>query len=247
MKIGVVKHLNARPLTYGIEKSGEHEILYENPSVLKDELLKGNLDTALISSVECLRNKDSLGYSTTTGVCATGKVRSILYFKNLTDPLPKEVFVDMGSRSSVALLQVLFKRNYNFIPKVIPSDPVLIQEKLKAGIGSHLLFGDNALLADRNLDNYHITDLAEWWNQDTNLGFCFAFWAYPKDKPVSDDLFYFSLEFGLKNIEEIISSESRFTRPMLELYLKNELHYLVQTKDKVGFELFSEEIEKMDK
>lgn len=242
MKIGVVKHLNARPLTYGIEKSGEHEILYENPSVLKDELLKGNLDTALISSVECIRNQHSLGYSTATGVCATGKVRSILFFENVKELEPKEISVDFGSRSSVALLQILIKRKYNYIPKVVPTDPVLIQNSIHQGKGSHLLFGDNALLAEYDSDKYRVIDLAEWWNTDTQLGFCFAFWAYPKKSPVSDDLFYFSLEYGLKNIQEIISLETRFPPLMLETYLKKELHYLVRSKDRQGFELFSQEV-----
>ena len=82
MKIGVVKHLNARPLTYGFEKKGEHSIFYENPSVLKEELLKGNLDLALISSVECIRNSDVLDFSLSTGVCSSNRVRSILYFEN---------------------------------------------------------------------------------------------------------------------------------------------------------------------
>ena len=68
MKIGIVKHLNARPLTYGFEKSGSHELVFENPSVLKDLLLKGKLDTALISSVECIRNESVLAYSTACGV-----------------------------------------------------------------------------------------------------------------------------------------------------------------------------------
>ncbi|HMY65661.1 MAG TPA: ABC transporter substrate-binding protein, partial [Leptospiraceae bacterium] len=63
MRIGLVKHSNARPLTFGIEKSGEHSLVYENPSVLKDLLLEGKLDTALISSVECIRNR-GLSYTT---------------------------------------------------------------------------------------------------------------------------------------------------------------------------------------
>jgi chorismate dehydratase len=242
VRIGVVKHLNARPLTYGIEKSKEHEVFYENPSVLKDELLKGNLDTALISSVECLKNSSILEYSNVVGVCATGKVRSILFFENLHEPQPKKIFVDWGSRSSVALLQVLFKRNYSFIPEVIPTNPTEIQEKIKIGLGSHLLFGDNALLAEYDPNKYKAIDLAEWWYQDTSLGFCFAFWAYPKTKPISDDLFFFSLEYGLKNLEEIISAEKRFSREMLETYLKQELHYLVRSTDKAGFDLFASEI-----
>jgi chorismate dehydratase len=245
MKIGVVKHLNARPLSYGIEKSGEHEIVYENPSFLKDELICGNLDAALISSVECLRNADTLSYSLSTGVCASTKVRSILYFENKFEPVSRSIPVDRGSRTSVALLQILIEKKYGFIPETIPTDPKLIQESINLGKGSHLLFGDNALVANYDPDRYRVIDLAEWWNQETGLGFCFAFWAFPKERPVSDDLFYISLEYGLKNLEEIIQMEKRFPRDMLETYLKQELHYIVNSKDKAGFRLFSEEVQRL--
>jgi chorismate dehydratase len=115
MKIGVVKHLNARPLTYGLEKNIEHSVLYENPSVLKEELLNNNLDLALISSVECIRNESKLDFSMSTGVCAEKKVRSILFFENKKEANPEVIFVDEGSRSSVALLRILYHEKYKIL------------------------------------------------------------------------------------------------------------------------------------
>ena len=43
---------------------------------------------------------------------------------------------------------------------------------------------------------------------------------------------------NLSNIEEIISSEKRFSVEMLNSYLKNELHYRITVDDLSGFELF---------
>lgn len=240
MRIGLVKHINARPLTYGFEKSGEHSLLYENPSVLKDELLAGNLDLALISSIECLRNKDKLNFSLSTGVCATEKVRSILFFKNKVEDFHK-IYVDFGSRSSVALLKVLIYRTYSFLPETLPEKPEVIQEMIHKTKGSHLLFGDNALVAKYDPNFYECIDLASWWHKLTGLGFCFAFWAYPKDSKISEDVFYISLEEGLKNLNEIIQKETRIEKNLLETYLKKELHYIVTSKDKMGFELFEKE------
>ena len=74
---------------------------------MKEELLKGNLDLALISSVECIRNSDVLDFSLSTGVCSSNRVRSILYFENKFHKETK-IHVDEGSRSSVALLKILF-------------------------------------------------------------------------------------------------------------------------------------------
>ncbi len=245
MRIGLVKHLNARPLTYGFENSGEHELLYENPSVLKDELLLGNLDLALISSIECLRNKDKLDFSLSTGVCASKRVRSILFFQNKKEEFSK-VYVDIGSRSSVALLKILIHKHYSFLIETIPESPKKIQEMLHLKHGSHLLFGDNALLANYDPNFYECIDLASWWYNSTGLGFCFAFWAYPKEKKVSDDLLYISLEEGLKNLNEIIEKETRLEKSLIETYLKKELHYIVNSNDRKGFELFSEECKKLN-
>jgi chorismate dehydratase len=239
MKIGIVKHLNARPLTFGIENDSSHIILNENPSILKEELLKGNLDCALISSVECIRNKEPLSYSLSTGVCAKDKVRSILFYHNKEEGFPKKkILVDKGSRSSVALLKILHAEEYGTVPETIASDPVFIQEQIKINNGSHLLFGDNALMAKYDSFKYNAIDLAEWWNRVTGKYFCFALWAYPKTKPVSDEIFYKSLEYGLTHLEEILNKETRFPYEMISTYLKKELHYVLDSKDKEGFALF---------
>lgn len=239
MKIGIVKHLNARPLTYGLEKNGGHDLFYENPSVLKEELLKGNLDIALISSVECLRNKDKLAWSYSTGVCAREKVRSILFFQNKHQihPVP-QIFVDKGSRSSVALLKILYFATYGQLVETIALDPKEIQNKIGLGEASHLLFGDNALLANWDEKNYSVIDLAEWWNRLTAQHFCFALWAYPKNLRVDESIFYKSLEFGLQHIDEIIQMETRFPIWLTARYLKEELHYVLDEKDRSGFLLF---------
>jgi chorismate dehydratase len=239
MKIGIVKHLNARPLTYGFEKSGSHELVFENPSVLKDLLLKGELDTALISSVECIRNESVLAYSTACGVCAKEKVRSILFFKNKKETFPPDrIYTDAGSRSSVALLQTLLKKETGKLIEVIPTDPNLILENIQNARNSHLLFGDNALLATWDSSVYEVYDLAEWWHKETNLYFVFAFWAFPKGASFSDSFFLDSLDYGLEHLEEIISGEKRFTRDMLNSYLKKELHYRITPIDLSGFALF---------
>ena len=239
MRIGIVKHLNARPLTYGFEKKGSHTLVYDNPSVLVDYLLRGDLDLALISSVECLRNENFLDYSLSTGVCSAQKVRSILYFENKREDSPfARIHVDSGSRSSVALLKILIAARYAQIPTTLATPSTEIQKMIENGIGSHLLFGDNALLAKWDPDQYTVYDLATLWNEATSHFFCFALWAYPKNQKIESDLFYSSLEYGLQNIDEIISNEHRFSEDMIREYLLKELHYVLTEKDKEGFEEF---------
>jgi chorismate dehydratase len=240
MKIGIVKHLNARPLTYYFENTEGFETVADNPSVLVELLKKGNLDLALISSIECERNHNQLGYSKAVGVCAKDFVRSVLFYKNKKDLKPPErIYTDSGSRASVALLQCLFHLTYGFKPEVIPTNADQIESMMEKGNGSHLLFGDHALL-HKTTPNYEIIDLASWWNQSTGLYFCFAFWAYPKDKPIEDSLLKKALDYGLKNLDQIIQKETRLPTGIVDRYLRTELHYIPEEKNLKGFELYIE-------
>ncbi|RHX87013.1 menaquinone biosynthetic enzyme MqnA/MqnD family protein [Leptospira stimsonii] len=247
MKIGIVKHLNARPLTWGFEKDSKNRIVPDNPALLKDYLLKGEIDLGLISSIECIRNREILNAYQTTGVCAREKVRSILFFKNLKEEYPpKVILTDNGSKTSMALVRVLVHEESGKIPDVIPTDSKIIQEQIENGIGSHMLFGDNALLAKWNAEFYEVRDLAQWWNQITDLGFIFALWASKKPLQVEESLLIQSLEYGITHIEEIISQESRLPETVVREYLTRELHYRVTEEDRKGFLLFGEKCKELD-
>ncbi|MDV6237313.1 menaquinone biosynthesis protein [Leptospira ellisii] len=247
MKIGIVKHLNARPLTWGFEKDENHGIVTENPAVLKDYLINGIIDVGLISSIECIRNAELLNSYGTTGVCAADKVRSILFFRNKRETFPpRSILTDNGSKTSVSLVRVLVHEESGTIPEVIPTDSAIIQERIGKGVGSHMLFGDNALLAKWNPDDYEVLDLAEWWHKITGFGFIFALWASKKPLLVEESLFLNSLEYGLAHIEEIVSHESRLPENLVRTYLTRELHYEVTEGDRKGFVLFGEKCKKLN-
>ena len=52
LRIGCVKYLNARPLIHG----GEGKVDFDHPSALCNKLATAELDVALVSSFEFLRN-----------------------------------------------------------------------------------------------------------------------------------------------------------------------------------------------
>ncbi|TGM82029.1 menaquinone biosynthesis protein [Leptospira mtsangambouensis] len=238
MKIGIVKHLNARPLTLYFERTSGYLPVYENPSVLIELLKQGELDCALVSSIECERNHETLDYTKVVGVCARDVVRSVLFFRHEKDAgMPQVVYTDKGSRSSVALLQCLLYREFGKIVEVVPTPASEISQMMLDGIGSHLLFGDHALL-QTPVPGYQVVDLAEWWNRSTGLYFCFAFWAFPKGKVWDDRLFLTALEYGLKELDSIIKEEKRLPIAVTDRYLKQELHYIPEQKNLDGFDLF---------
>ena len=239
MKIGIVKSINARPLTWGFETDLSSIIISDTPAALSLMLQRGEIDAALISSVECLRHAD-LDFNTSVGVCTENRVRSILYFRNKTETsIPSAVFVDNGSRSSVALLKILFRLGHNREIATSEEDPGRIQEMILAGQGHHLLFGDNAIFARWDEDVYETTDLSAWWNELTGLPFCYAFWAFSKNRPLPPELFENSLKAGLNAIDDIIARHPAFDREMLIKYFSEDLHYRTTARDLAGFELFA--------
>src|SRR4030095_2982243 len=77
MRIGAVSYLNTKPLVYGLsELAPEHELIFDLPSRLADDLARGLLDVALIPSIEFLRNP---GYAVVSDACIAcrGPVRSV--------------------------------------------------------------------------------------------------------------------------------------------------------------------------
>lgn len=238
--------MNARPLGYGLLNQGSHEIVLDLPSRLYEALQQGRLDAALISSVECLRSP-GLGYSDAVGVCADGRVRSILYFERaqskagpVPPELPRRVLADSGSRTSQALLRVLFQKQFNAQPALVQTPASEIPALLAPGEGG-LLIGDAALdfyeRPDR--DKFVLRDLGEWWKEQEGLPMVYALWAFPQSAPVAGQVFMDSLEAGLAALDSIARDSGR---PGAEDYLKKILHYRLTEADKKSLNVFSERL-----
>ena len=243
MRIGLVSYLNAQPLGYGFLQSGIHEIVQDLPSRLFEQLCSGKLDTALISSVECLRSPD-LGWSKAAGVCAAGAVRSILYFERRGQKpgthLPARVLADSGSRTSQALLRVLFQKALGAQPLLVQMRASEIADQVRDGEGG-LLIGDAALdfYERKDAGEFLLRDLGEWWMSQESLPMVYALWAYPAERPVADRVFTESLDAGLHNLEGIARNSGRAGA---DDYLKRILHYYLTDKDREALNVFSERL-----
>lgn len=235
MRIGLVQFLNARPLDYGLRQLARTQskltLVEDIPSRLVELLLDDKLDAALISSVECLRHKDRLTYIDIVGVCARNRAESLFYIKPITpntssDPAApvERIFADFGSRTTIALLKILYLRNNKILPEIILKDPLEIPDLLGSQDGG-LLIGDAAMQfkVSKHSANFSITDLANWWYQKEALPFVFALWAFPRTNPVDSEIFLESYHQGKLHMEEIIASASHLPNP--RSYLTQNLHY----------------------
>ena len=102
LRIGVIDFVNTLPLIRGLEarESGDYELVYGPPSALADKLRHGELDTALIPSVEFFRG---VGDAVVPGLCiaSAGPVESIRLIAQRPLQEIRRVLVDKSSRSSV--------------------------------------------------------------------------------------------------------------------------------------------------
>jgi chorismate dehydratase len=110
-----------------------------------------------------------------------------------------------------------------------------------------LLIGDPALQVDRS--DYFTLDLAEEWVTCTGKSCVFAFWAIRKQALAGGDgasitkLFKDSRDHGLtpKNLEAIAqewSGRLGLTVDVVRAYLKDNIHYYLDTPCLEGLELF---------
>jgi chorismate dehydratase len=174
LRIGAVEYLNARPLICDLpDLLPGSQLVLEVPSRLADDLAAGKLDVALIPVIEYFRGSN---YRIVPGIAivSTGAVLSVTLFarKPLTEI--ESVALDIGSRTSIALTQILLQKRYQLSPRwlSLPLD----QPAEETDADAVLLIGDRAMRAA--LPGFpHSYDLGREWHEWTGLPFVYAVWA----------------------------------------------------------------------
>jgi chorismate dehydratase len=175
VRIGAVGYLNARPLTWALDRSPERwQIRYDVPSVCAALLHAGDVDLGLIPTVEYLQSAD---YRFVPGVAigSRGPVASVaLYTRGPVDRI-RSIALDTSSRTSVSLIRVLCRHRFQIDPEFVAHAPDLatMTERHDAG----LLIGDPAFDADHAALGLHKVDLGEEWTAMTGLPFVYAAWT----------------------------------------------------------------------
>jgi chorismate dehydratase len=173
LRIGCVKYLNARPLIHG----WEGDVDFDHPSVLCRRLATGELDVALVSSFEFLRNPiycivDDISIS------SDGPVYSVIVAHHGKISDIEEIQLDPASETSTNLLRCV-------LPE-LGLDPRLAQSRTgvspavaesNAGRRAQLLIGDQAIRFRQEYANeFSFWDLGEQWMKLFNVPFVYALW-----------------------------------------------------------------------
>ncbi|HEY0321452.1 MAG TPA: menaquinone biosynthesis protein [Pyrinomonadaceae bacterium] len=242
-RIAASSYLNTAPLIWSfLEGSRRHEaelLTHEAPARCAELLARGEVDAALVPVIEYQRIPEIL---VVPSVCvgSRSRVRSVvLVTENRELKDVRTVALDTSSRTSVALIRLMFREFIGFEPEWKQAEPDL-QAMLREADAA-LIIGDPAMTFSR--ETLRVYDLASLWREHTGLGFVFAMWmaqgrAVERIKAVD---FARARDEGLAHVEEIAAHyEKRLKLSLDELhtYLLENICFELDEEMLAGLELF---------
>jgi chorismate dehydratase len=177
IRVGAVSYLNAKPLCYRLEEfAPSARLIMDLPSRLADRLAVGELDLALIPSIEYFRAAPR-NYEILPGfaIAARGAVRSVKLFSRVPPEAIDRLALDEGSRTSQVLAQVWLHARHGVRPSQVELLPMGVSP-LESTADAVLVIGDRAMRVPSE-PFYSVFDLGSAWNELTGLPFVFALWV----------------------------------------------------------------------
>lgn len=178
IRIGAVPFGVGARLVDGLRGRSDIDLVTDPPARLIEQLRAGQLDAALVSSVEAFRTPGYLALSS-LGICSHGPVRSVRAFRRRGTPI-RSVGLDAGSETSVALLKLLIQR---IEPRAEPRFERIPPTTEPDGLPHDLvlMIGDVGLAADPG--QREVIDLGAAWQEWTHLPFVWALWLITPEAP----------------------------------------------------------------
>lgn len=243
LRLAASNYSNSAPLIWSFwkgSKQGEIEYLPDAaPARCAAMLAQSEVEIALTPVIEFQRLADVL---IVPQVCvgARERVKSvILVTKGEELKQVKSIALDVSSKTSVALIGIIFREFLNRKPDAFPHEPDL--EAMLEEADAALLIGDPALRVDR--ERFRVFDIVELWREFTGCGFVFAFWL--AQKRIAEQArkidFVGARDEGLAKVEEIID----FYLPQVSLeensfrrYLTGNVSYTLDDELQAGLQLY---------
>jgi len=234
-------YLNSAPLIWSFTQgSRKNQVAYVDavPARCAELLANGNADFALVPVIEYQRIE---GAQLVPDVCvgALAAVRSVVLVTRLTDLKDvRTVALDESSRTSAALVKIIFREFLGAKPQWVSSTPNL--KRMLTDNDAALLIGDPAMTFDRQ--GLNVFDLGSLWRRYTGLGFVFAMWMVSPNASESRVIdFVAACEEGIARREEIIDvyqSLLGLPRADLHTYLYDNINFFLDTELRAGLELY---------
>jgi len=236
LRIGCVKYLNARPLIRG----WPCEVEFGHPSALCQRLAEGQLDVALVSSFEFLRNP-IYRIVDDVSISSDGPVYSVVVAHRGEFSDIEEIELDPASTTAVNLLRCLLAE-LGLTPRLVGSSAESAES-----CRARLIIGDQAIRFRQNhADAFQFWDLGEQWKKLTGLPFVYALWLIRPEIPDANSIAQRLRELrdeNLADIEVIVSdaadNKQKITAEFLIRYYNEHLRFGFGLREKKGLETFA--------
>ena len=241
VRVGCVKYLNARPLIRGWPGNVE----FDHPSVLCQRLAKGELDVALVSSFEFLRNP-IYRIVDDVSISSDGPVYSVIVAHRGEFWDIEEIELDPASETAVNLLRCL-------LAELGSTSRLTGTTGENTGLSrARLIIGDQAIKFRQNhADAFHFWDVGEQWKKLTGLPFVYALWLMRPGVPDARSIAQRVRGLRDKNLADIpaIVSEAvadvadnkpQITKEFLDRYYNDYLRFGLGTREKQGLQTFAD-------
>lgn len=238
-RVGVPPFLNVQPLIYGLKDHPAIQLYPQPPAHLAALLDQGELEAALVPSIDYWRNSRHWQLLPAGVIASQGEVLTVRVFSHQPLDRIEELSGDLDSHTSVVLVQVLWHLMYNRPLRVNPLNA-------RDNLSNHqaiLLIGDKVIPQLGRWE--HELDLGLAWNQTTGLPFVFALWAAPIGSDVTEltAILNHSRQQGLAHIPEIATQMGLphgFNPDQAERYLTHHLHFAFGDQENRGLQRFFE-------
>ena len=241
LRVGAVQYLNTKPLVHGLAGGGL-DVVYDLPSRLADHLRLGQLDIALVPSVEIFRQA---GHAIVSNACIAcrGPVMSVKLLFRTAPHRVATLAVDEGSRTSAALARILLAERHGVTSPRIDTLPIGATTADTAA-DAVLLIGDRALGPAAGGGSFQLVwDRGDEWCRWTGLPFVFAVWAARGGSapPGLSSRLEAARDEGRANLAAIAAAEAGrygLTVPQCLSYLQDNLHYDLGERELEALRLF---------
>ncbi|MGH9617728.1 MAG: menaquinone biosynthesis protein, partial [Acidobacteriaceae bacterium] len=252
LRISAIRFLNPAPLMWDFEHPPEmqrlakhYEIHSATPTECAMELSNGTADIGLVP-IAAYATTPRLAILPGCTIASLDRVRSILLVVKNPDGIGavRRVAADIGSRTSNAYAQIIFRKFHRSDPEFIPHRPDL--DAMLETCDAAVLIGDPALFAledqtarlARTGERLEYFDLAHLWKLHTDAPWVSAVWAVRPEAieasglsahDVTED-FLKSRDHGMAHVEDLVQEWSpRIALPAetIRAYLSTNIHYVL--------------------
>ena len=242
IRVGAVRYLNTKPLVYQLRALAPGvKLVFDLPSRLADRLAAGELDVALIPSIEIFHNPQ---YTVISDACIAcrGPVWSVKLLSRVPMSDIRTMALDEGSRTSVALSRILLEERFGIRPQL---QRLPIGDSAAAtDADAVLLIGDRAIHPPEE-KFAEVWDLGDQWCRWSELPLVFAMWAARPGIDASwlGQPLAAARNAGLQNLTQIAVEEAGavgLTPDKCLHYLRDNLHFQLSGRERAGLQMFYE-------